>query len=137
MPRKIWVNGTFDVIHLGHIRLLQYAASLGDVCVGLDTDRRIKQLKGENRPYNTLRERVEFLYALKSVKLVTSFDTDEELIEEIRRYAPDIMVIGEDYRNKHIIGSEFIPKIDFFQIVENKSTTKILSHDKQNISDRT
>ncbi len=132
---KVWVNGTFDILHLGHIRLLTYASSFGDVCVGLDTDRRIKQLKGENRPYNTLRERTEFLYALKSVKLVTSFDTDEELIEEIKRYSPDIMIIGEDYRDKPIIGSEFIPRIEYFKLVENKSTTHILSYGK-NINNR-
>ncbi len=132
---KVWVNGTFDILHLGHICLLTYASSFGDVCVGLDTDRRIKQLKGENRPYNTLRERTEFLYALKSVKLVTSFDTDEELIEEIKRYSPDIMIIGEDYRDKPIIGSEFIPRIEYFKLVENKSTTHILSYGK-NINNR-
>jgi cytidyltransferase-like protein len=62
MVKKVWVNGSFDILHVGHIRQLEYAASLGSVRVGIDTDERIKEKKGKDRPYNTLKDRIEFLY---------------------------------------------------------------------------
>lgn len=131
---KIWVNGTFDVLHIGHIRLLEYAASLGDVRVGIDTDQRVKTLKGESRPFNNLGERIEFLSALKFVKDIVTFNTDEELEKQILNYRPDIMVKGADWKGQNIIGGRYVDKIIFFDIVENKSTSKILSYD--NSSDR-
>ncbi len=60
-PLRVWVNGTFDVLHRGHIELLEFASSLGLVKVGLDTDERVKQLKGESRPVNTLEDRMFFI----------------------------------------------------------------------------
>ena len=84
MAKKIWVNGSFDILHIGHIRLLEYAASLGSVRVGLDTDERIREKRGKDRPYNTLEDRVEFLYSLISVDSVVTFGSNEELIEKIK-----------------------------------------------------
>ena len=124
---KIWVNGTFDVLHIGHIRLLEFASTYGEVRVGLDSDERIRNNKGENRPFNNLKDRLEFISSIKYVESVTYFKNDDELIDRIKEYQPDIMVIGDDYKNKKIIGSEFIPTILFFNKIENKSTTKILS----------
>jgi len=122
---RIIVNGSFDIIHLGHIRLLQYAKSFPNayVYVLTDTDRRIKELKGEDRPINTEYERVSLLAALKSVDRVDVFDTDDELINLIREYKPDIMVKGSDYRNTPIIGSEFCKEIKFYDRLEKYSTT--------------
>jgi len=88
-----------------------------------DTDRRIKELKGEDRPINTEYERVSLLAALKSVDRVDVFDTDDELINLIREYKPDIMVKGSDYRNTPIIGSEFCKEIKFYDRLEKYSTT--------------
>ena len=129
---RVWVNGSFDILHTGHLRMLEYASLFGEVRVGIDTDERIKEKKGPNRPYNTLEDRVEFLYGLKYITDVVTFNSDEELIEEIKIYGPDIMVIGDDYNYDSIIGKEFIPEIKFFQKVPDKSTTKILSYGKTN-----
>ena len=122
---KIIVNGAFDIVHLGHLRLLQYAKSFSNayVYVLVDTDRRIKELKGADRPINTQHERVSLLAALKSVDRVDVFDTDEELVKLIRDYGPDIMVKGSDYRNTPIIGAEFCKEIKFYDRLEQYSTT--------------
>ena len=133
--KKVWVNGAFDVLHIGHIKLLEYAKSLGSVRVGLDTDSRIKMLKGENRPVNTLRDRVDFLHAIKHVNSVAVFDTEERLIDLIKLYEPDYMVIGSDYRDKRIIGREYVKEVVFFDRIADKSTTNILQHEKD-ISNR-
>ena len=125
---KVWVNGTFDVLHIGHIRLLEYAHSFGDVRVGIDNDDRISQMKGKDRPFNNLGRRMEFLNAIKYVNDVVAFSTDEELVQKIKDYDPDIMVIGSDYKNKPIIGSEFPKKIVYFERIEDLSTTKILRY---------
>ena len=68
-PLRVWVNGTFDVLHRGHIELLEFASSLGLVKVGLDTDERVKQLKGESRPVNTLEDRMFFISKIKGMLL--------------------------------------------------------------------
>ena len=130
MVKKVWVNGSFDILHIGHIRLLEYAASFGNVRVGLDTDDRIKEKKGSDRPYNTLEDRVEFLYSIKYVTDVVTFGSNEELVESIRKYDPDLMVIGDDYNYHTIIGIEYIPEVKFFEKIPGKSTTKILSYGK-------
>ena len=129
--KKIWVNGTFDVVHIGHIKLLEYAKSLGEVRVGLDTDERVKEKKGKDRPFNSLKNRIDFLNAIKFVDSIVTFGTDDELIERIKEWEPDIMVIGDDYTYHQIIGVEFIPKINFFDKIEGISTTKILGDEKK------
>ena len=132
MVRKVWVNGSFDILHVGHIRLLEYAALFGDVRVGIDTDERIRKKKGSDRPYNTLKDRVEFLYSIKYVTDVVTFGSNEELIEQIKTYGPDLMVIGDDYNYHNIIGIEYIPEVKFFEKIPGKSTTKILNYGKTN-----
>ena len=127
---KIWVNGTFDVLHVGHIKLLEYASRFGNVRVGIDRDDRVKILKGENRPFNSWEDRAEMMNSIKYVDSVVGFSTDEELISEIEKWQPKIMVIGSDYRNKKIIGSDLVDIILFYDKIENYSTTKILENDK-------
>lgn len=127
--KKVWINGSFDVLHLGHIRLLEYGASFGDVRVGLDTDQRISQKKGPNRPYNNLNDRIEFISSIKFVSSVVTFGSDDELIQRIIEFEPDYMVIGNDYTYQTIIGIEYIPKILFFDKIEGKSTSSILGYD--------
>jgi D-beta-D-heptose 7-phosphate kinase/D-beta-D-heptose 1-phosphate adenosyltransferase len=130
MVKKVWVNGSFDILHLGHIRLIEYAASLGSVRVGIDTDERIREKKGKDRPYNTLEDRVEFLYSIKYIDSVVTFSSNEELVNNIKEYNPDLMVIGDDYSYHSIIGIEYIPEVRFFEKIAGKSTTKILSYGK-------
>jgi D-beta-D-heptose 7-phosphate kinase/D-beta-D-heptose 1-phosphate adenosyltransferase len=127
---KVWVNGTFDILHVGHLRLLEFSKTFGEVRVGIDTDERVKSKKGENRPYNSLNDRIEFLSNIKSVHSVVSFSSDVELIERIKEWGPDIMVIGNDYKYHEIIGVEYIPKIEFFNKIEGFSTTNILKNKK-------
>jgi D-beta-D-heptose 7-phosphate kinase/D-beta-D-heptose 1-phosphate adenosyltransferase len=131
---KVVVNGTFDIIHLGHLRLLDYARSLPNsyVLVLTDSDRRIKQLKGNNRPINTEYERCSLLFALKSVDRVETFDTDQELVDLIKGFEPDVMIKGSDYRDQPIIGAEYCKEIKFYDRLGNYSTTNKI----QNIATR-
>ena len=126
---RIWINGTFDVIHSGHIKLFRYARMLagskGQVIVGIDTDERIKLSKGPHRPVNTLTDRMYVLSSIKYINQLVSFATDTELESLIYNIKPKFMVIGDDYRNKPIIGSEHIENI-FYVTRDDKSTTNVL-----------
>lgn len=128
---KVWINGTFDVLHIGHIKLLLRGASLGTLRVGIDSDDRVRKKKGPNRPFNPLPYRMEFVSAISGVDSVVSFDNNEQLIERIKEWEPDIMVIGDDYKYHEIIGVEYVPKIEFFKKIEGISTTKILGDEKK------
>jgi cytidyltransferase-like protein len=128
--KKIWVNGTFDVLHIGHIRLILHAASLGTLRIGIDTDERVRSKKGVGRPFNTLADRMEFISAINGVESVVYFGTDDELVERIKEWGPDIMVIGNDYKYHQIIGLENVPNIEFFEKIEGFSTTNILKNKK-------
>ena len=123
---KVWVNGTFDVLHIGHIKLLEYAASLGLLRVGIDTDSRVKELKGKDRPFNNTEDRVEMLLALKSVNDVKTFSSREEMIQLIKVWNPTYMIVGSDYKDKEVIGSEWAKELIFFERISDYSTTKIL-----------
>jgi D-beta-D-heptose 7-phosphate kinase/D-beta-D-heptose 1-phosphate adenosyltransferase len=127
--RKVWVNGTFDVLHPGHIKLLQYAWQLGDyVCVGLDTNERIRQNKGEKRPIHTLEHRVFAIRSIKWVDEVVTFGTDDELIKLMNAYKPNIHVIGGDYRDQQykIIGKGIADNLVFFDRVWDYSSSRIV-----------
>lgn len=120
-----FLNGCFDVLHIGHIRLLKFAKNLGGVVVvALDSDERVKILKGANRPINTLDQRMEMMKSIRYVDKVVSFNSDEELRNLIKKYKP-IMVKGSDYNGKPIIGEEFTKEICFFSHTGH-STTKTL-----------
>jgi D-beta-D-heptose 7-phosphate kinase/D-beta-D-heptose 1-phosphate adenosyltransferase len=126
---RIWMNGCFDILHYGHFRMIEYAASLGTLIIGLDTDNRIKQMKGEDRPYHTLEQRMFNLLNIKGIYTVVSFGSDEELIRQIKLFEPDIFVIGSDYKDKPIIGSEYVKEIRYFDRIDGFSTTKILENE--------
>ena len=127
---KVWINGTFDILHIGHIRLINFAKSFGSIRVGLDTDERVRDKKGMQRPFNKLEYRMEFISSIAGVDSVVSFGTDDELRNCIKEYEPDIMVIGGEYKYKEIIGLEYVPHIEFFDKIEGISTTKILNDEK-------
>ena len=125
---KVFVNGTFDVLHPGHVMLLQYAAGLGSVTVAIDTDRRVTQLKGAGRPFFNQNERALMLQGLRYIDQVCTFDTDQELEHIIQTIQPDIMVKGSDYRGRAIIGQEHVPHIEFFERLHEYSSTKAIQH---------
>lgn len=129
--KRVLVNGAFDILHVGHIDLLNYAKSLGNhLTVALDTDRRIKENKGVTRPINSFATRSVIMKNLKAVDEVMSFDSDNELISIIKEV--DVRVIGSDWKDKPIVGEEFCKELVFFDRVNNESTTKTI----QSIIDR-
>ncbi len=131
---KVFVNGTFDVLHYGHFKLLETASQLGNkLYVAIDTDERIKEKKGENRPFHNLIERKEMLESIKYVNKVFSFDSDEDLITLIRAINPDVYVIGSDYKGKPIVGEKYLRNIVFIPRMEKFSTTKIMSYESTGI----
>lgn len=130
---KVFVNGTFDLLHKGHLELLNYAKSLGDyLCVGIDTDKRVREKKGSKRPVYNQEERKFFLENLKSVDEVRFFSDDNELKELIKSFTPDIMIVGSDWKNKSVIGSYYASELIFFDRIDEYSTTKTI----QGIIDR-
>lgn len=121
--KHVFVNGTFDILHPGHIALLNYAKSLGNyLTVGIDSDARIKELKGSDRPVNSQEERKILLENLKAVDEVKIFNSDQELIDLVSRC--DIMVKGSDYINRKIIGVDVCPQLVFFDRIHGYSTTE-------------
>jgi D-beta-D-heptose 7-phosphate kinase/D-beta-D-heptose 1-phosphate adenosyltransferase len=125
--KRIFVNGAFDLIHLGHLDLLKYAASLGDyLVVAIDTDERIRYNKGNDRPVNNLLTRKSIMESFRFVDEVKVFGTDQELIDTIRAYSPHIMVKGSDWRGKRVIGEEFCSEVNFYERVNDESTTKTI-----------
>lgn len=126
----VFTNGCFDIIHRGHVELLRFARSLGDVLVvGLNDDESVSRLKGENRPINTLEDRAFVLLSIRWVDFVVPFseDTPERIIREI---SPDVLVKGGDYRIEDIAGADFVlsrgGRVEIFNYLEGYSTTSII-----------
>jgi len=131
--KKVFVNGTFDLLHLGHLQLLNFAKSHGDyLIVGIDTDDRVKEKKGPSRPVYNQEERAFFLRMLKPVDQVEMFSSDEELEALIKGFQPDIMIVGSDWKGKSVIGSYYASKLIFFDRIEEYATSKTI----QSIIDR-
>ena len=128
------VNGTFDVLHPGHIALLNTARSYGDfLVVAIDTDRRVKELKGDKRPINCQQDRSIMLSNLKAVDIVEFFDSTEELIEIMEMYKPEVYVKGSDWKHdKKSTAEQYCKQVIYYDRVGDYSTTNII----QRIADR-
>jgi rfaE bifunctional protein nucleotidyltransferase chain/domain len=123
--KVVFTNGCFDIIHVGHVRYLGEARSLGDVLVvGLNSDSSVSRLK-PGRPVNPEADRAEVLSALESVDFVTIFDEDTpyELILALR---PDILVKGGDWKKQDIVGSDIVADTRSLPFHEGGSTTGII-----------
>lgn len=106
--RIVFTNGCFDILHVGHVVLLEKAAALGDtLIVGVNADRSVRLLKGRGRPIVPLRERMEMLAGLRAVDYVVPFaaPTPARLIERLR---PHVLVKGGDYRKGEIVGGDAV-----------------------------
>lgn len=127
------VVGTFDILHRGHIELFKFAASISNfVICATDSDRLVKIKKGETRPFNKQNDRIEMLRSIKYINDVVIFDTDEELASICWSILPDYRIIGSDYKNKEIIGKEFVKnQIIYFDRIDGYSTTDILNNNKK------
>ena len=128
--RVVFTNGCFDVLHAGHVSYLRYARSCGDrLIVGINSDASVARLKGPTRPVNALADRALVLASLEMVDAVVDFeaDTPAELIERI---TPDVLVKGEDWRDKGVVGAEWVEKhggrVVLAPMLPGRSTTSIL-----------
>ena len=126
--KRIWVNGCFDILHIGHLNLLKFSKSLGTYLrVGVDSDRRVKEFKGNDRPLHDENLRADMLQELQCVDDTVIFDSDEELIEQIKIYKPHIIIVGDDYRFKNVIGEEYAEEaVVFFKKLEGHSASEII-----------
>ena len=125
--KNIWVNGCFDILHRGHLELFKYAKSFGGtVVVGMDSDSRVKSLKGDTRPINNQDDRKFMLESLRYIDKVVIFDCESRLRDLVCLFQPCIMIVGSDYRNKPVIGSEYAKELKFFERIGDYSTTNIL-----------
>lgn len=125
---KVMVNGTFDILHRGHIQLLNFAKSHGDeLLVAIDTDDRVKELKGVDRPIHNQEDRKFFLYNLRSVDIVMLFNSKEELINIMKEYKPDIYVKGSDWkRDKPSTAEQYCKQVIYYDRVGDYSTTNTI-----------
>jgi D-beta-D-heptose 7-phosphate kinase/D-beta-D-heptose 1-phosphate adenosyltransferase len=124
---KVWMNGCFDVLHYGHFKLIEYAVSFGGkLVIGIDSDERVKYLKGNDRPFHSQEQRRFNLMQIKGVDSVVTFDSEVELRKQLQLYSPDIFVIGDEYMYKPIVGGEHAKQIKFYTKIDGLSTTKLL-----------
>ena len=110
MEKVVFTNGCFDILHPGHIDLLERARAFGTkLIVGINSDKSVREIKGAPRPFLPEDARAELLRGLRSVDEVRIFDepTPEKLIEEIK---PDVLVKGGDWQTDQIIGADFVLK---------------------------
>jgi len=121
------VNGTFDILHRGHIEMLNYAKSKGDyLLVAIDTDQRVSELKGPSRPINNQEDRKFHLENLMSVNEVQFFDSKEQLIDIMKSYKPDVYVKGSDWQGKSVEAANHCDQVIFYSRVGDYSTTNTI-----------
>jgi D-beta-D-heptose 7-phosphate kinase/D-beta-D-heptose 1-phosphate adenosyltransferase len=133
----VFTNGCFDLLHTGHVKLLQKASTFGDILVvGINSDKAVSLLKGPERPMIEEHERAQLLAALNCVDYVTIFD-DESPLSTITAILPDVLVKGKDYDNELVIGASEVEnaggKLVLIDLEAGKSTTNII----QKIKDST
>lgn len=124
--KVVFTNGCFDILHAGHVSILEFSRAKGDMLVvGLNSDDSVRRLKGPTRPVNKQADRALVLAALESVSYVCIFneDTPYNLIKTVR---PDVLVKGGDYKPSEIVGREFAGKVMRFSLLKGRSTTGII-----------
>ena len=129
--RLVFTNGCFDILHSGHVRYLQTAASLGDILfLGLNSDSSVRKLKGPRRPIMTQAERAYLLSAIEAIDCIVIFD-EETPARLIQSVIPDVLVKGGDYFPEDVVGYETVTEnggsVEIVPYIEGKSTSGIVN----------
>lgn len=128
----VFTNGCFDLLHIGHVKLLQYCKTQGSIVIlGLNSDSSVRALKGESRPINTTNKRASMILELGLADWIIVFD-EETPLNLIRTIKPHILIKGGDYTPETIIGSEYAGEIIIYDLVEGHSSTSIINRILQN-----
>ena len=127
MARKVvFTNGCFDLLHEGHLRLLEFAFSQGDyLIVGINSDNSVKRLKGFERPINNQIIRKIMLEKIKFVDEVHIFDEDTPY-DLIKKIGPNVLIKGGDYKLKDVIGADLVDEVKIFPLKEGFSSSSII-----------
>lgn len=137
---NIWVNGCFDILHTGHLDLLKYAKEYNQsklfdrtnkLYVGIDSDERVKMLKGDKRPINDQFTRLKMLSAIKWVDSVVIFHDDDEMRNFITTFETDYLIIGDQYKDKVVIGAECAKFGVIYYPTDERSSTNIIEKIKK------
>lgn len=128
--RIVFTNGCFDLLHMGHVDILERSRALGDILVvGLNSDESIRRLKGQQRPVQTYESRARVLAGLAAVDFVIGFD-DDTPIELIKAFAPHVLVKGGDYSVEAVVGADIViaagGRVEILPLVAGHSTTHLV-----------
>ena len=126
----VFTNGCFDIVHAGHVDYMEKAKSLGDVLVvGVNSDASVKRIKGEKRPIIDINNRLRLLQGLSVIDYLCVFEEDTPL-ELIKNVTPDILVKGEDWKDKGVVGEDFVRtyggKVELIKLLPGISTSIII-----------
>ena len=137
--RVVFTNGCFDVLHAGHIHLIEESRQLGDhLIIGVNSDDSVRRLKGSKRPFMLLEDRLAILGAMSLVDTLVVFpreddvsaaspaadvDTPYLLLQEVR---PTVLVKGGDYRAEEVIGREFVDEVHIVSLLEGRSSSELI-----------
>ena len=131
--KTVWTNGCFDILHRGHVELLNYCKSLGRVVVGINSDESVRRLKGSSRPVNNQEDRAYMLQSLRCVDEVVIFEEDTPY-KAIKRVGPSLLVKGGDYDEeiedpsdeRYVVGCDLC-EVKIFNRIGDYSSTFYLS----------
>lgn len=135
MAVRVFINGCFDLLHVGHVEFIQSAAQLGELTIGVNGDESVKRLKGSGRPIHSIGKRMQMLKSIKRVHKVLSFADDDptKLLQRLfyEGIGPDIVVKGIGYSERTFPELNFLQKVNvtvvFHRPIYNISTTGIIS----------
>ena len=128
----VFTNGCFDILHAGHIDYLEKAKALGDVLiVGVNSDDSIGRIKGDKRPVVKQKYRLRLLEGIQSIDYIMLFD-DNTPLSLIKKVSPDILVKGADWKDKGVIGEDFVKtyggRVELIELLPGISTSIVIEN---------